>query len=112
MVFGGHDHLQRVAAPEVCLAHSRRVNETIGQGLEQLLLLAAGTEQERREHVRVEVKHDEHADDLKPTRGAFGEELRGAGDGVGVCETEVGESLADVGRFATPKVGERPVLEL
>lgn len=31
VVLGGHDHLQRVAAPEVYLAHSRRLGETIGQ---------------------------------------------------------------------------------
>lgn len=59
-----------------------------------------------------EVKHDEHANDLEPTRSAFVEELRGAGNGVGVRETEFSEGLVNVGRFAAPEVGERPVLEL
>lgn len=110
--FGGHDHIQCVAAPEIYVALCCCFGEATIQRLEQPLIRVAGAEQEYREHVLVEVRHDEHGDSLAYARSVFGEELRGAGNGVGVRVAKVGEGLADVGWFAAPEVRKRPVLEL
>lgn len=59
-----------------------------------------------------EVQHDEHGDNLESALSVFGEELRGAGNGVGVRVAEVDEGLVDVGWFAAAEVRERPVPEL